>query len=164
MAKNTKPALGTEKQPEKVRRPQHTDFMQAGKEFPDPTPVAPPLGYVKQDSLAKKMREMIMSEQLKAAAREAGVETFEEADDFNVGDDYDPTSPWEEEFDPPMAPEPAPTREDFIADMAEAFKRATSVPLPEQETPPEEPKGGGTPPQPAAPAAPPSLNPFAFRR
>ncbi len=33
-------------------------------------------------------------------AQERGEETLEEADDFDVGDDFDPTSPWEEQFSP----------------------------------------------------------------
>lgn len=33
-------------------------------------------------------------------AEDREMETLEDADDFNVGDDYDPTSPWEEQFNP----------------------------------------------------------------
>lgn len=75
-----------------------------GKEIPDPLPLAPPVGYVKRDSLAEQIRQMVLGERLAQEARAAGAETFDEADDFDVGDDYDPTSPYEALFDP-MTPE-----------------------------------------------------------
>lgn len=86
-----------------------------GKFYPDPTPIAPPVGYVASPSIADQIRTMIRSEHLRQAAEAAGADTFEQADDFNVGDDYDPRSPWEETFDgeflTPVAalhPEPVP--------------------------------------------------------
>lgn len=74
-------------------------------EYPDPTPMSPPLGYKKQPSMVQLMREMIASNDLRKAAEAAGMETFEEADDFTVddpeGDMVD--SPHENEFDPPVS-------------------------------------------------------------
>lgn len=77
-----------------------------GKEIPDPTPMAPPLGFKKQDSLAVQIRQMILSERLAQEAREYGGETFEEADDFEIGDDFETEkfSPYEANFDP-MTPQ-----------------------------------------------------------
>lgn len=77
-----------------------------GHEIPDPVPMQPPLGYVKQDSLAMQMRAMILSDRLAREAAAAGAETFEEADDFDVGDDFDMEkhSPYEANFDP-MTPQ-----------------------------------------------------------
>lgn len=63
-------------------------------------PLAPPVGYVKQPSLSERIRAMVRSEHLRAAAEGAGYETFEESEDFEVGEDYDPRSPYEEQFDP----------------------------------------------------------------
>lgn len=76
-----------------------------GREHPDPVPVAPPVGHNPQPSLAEKIRAMVQSEQLRMAAVAAGAETFDEADDFDVpdDDDFDPQSPWENDFDPPVA-------------------------------------------------------------
>lgn len=71
-----------------------------GRERPDPTPMAPPIGWKPSEPLHKRIREMIISERLAQEAAAAGDETFEEADDFDVGDDYDPTAPYEEQFDP----------------------------------------------------------------
>lgn len=74
----------------------------AGREIPDPTPMAPPLGYVKQPSMVEHIREMIRGENLRKEALNADMETFEEADDFDVGDDTDPISgyEYEENFEP----------------------------------------------------------------
>lgn len=74
-----------------------------GREIPDPTPIAPPIGYKRQPSLAEQIRAMVRSERLAQEAEQAGFETFEEADDFNVGDDFDPHSPYENDFDPPVS-------------------------------------------------------------
>lgn len=71
-----------------------------GREIPDPIPMAPPVGYRKQPSMAEIIREQIRGHRLAEEARAMGKETFEEADDFDVGDDYEPSSPWEEQFDP----------------------------------------------------------------
>lgn len=73
-----------------------------GAEVLDPTPMAPPLGYNPQPSIFDQVRMMILSDKLRQAAEESGMETFEEADDFEVGDDFDPHSPWENDFDPPI--------------------------------------------------------------
>lgn len=62
-------------------------------------PMAPPVGYVRQPSIAERIRDMVRSEHLRIAAEAAGQETFEEADDFEVGEDFDPHSPFEENFD-----------------------------------------------------------------
>lgn len=74
----------------------------SGQEKPDPVPVAPPVGFVKQPSLAEQIRDMVRSERLAREVAESGYETFEESEDFDVGDDYDPRSPFENDFDPPI--------------------------------------------------------------
>lgn len=83
------------------RRKAQKDYLTAdGREKASSTPVAPPIGYIKQPSMVENIRDMVRRE-MSIAAAEAGMETFEEADDFEVGDDYDPRSPYEELFDPP---------------------------------------------------------------
>lgn len=65
-----------------------------GHEVPDQTPVAVPLGWKRPETLQETVRRLIrgaMSDQASAV----GQESFEEADDFEVGDDYDPRSPFE---------------------------------------------------------------------
>lgn len=78
----------------------HLKFDDEGREIMDPTPIAPPIGYKKAPSISETIRNLIRSERLKQEAAAQGYETFEEADDFDVGDDFDPTSPYEEVFEP----------------------------------------------------------------
>lgn len=159
MAKNITKLKGTEVDPNIRVRPQHTDLYRDGKEYPDPTPVAPPIGFIKQPTLAETMRSMILGEALKRHARESGQETFEEADDFDVGDDYDPTSPYEETFEPPEQINPeeqyTPLAKALAKGIKEAFSEETpagnpaaGAPLPPvpQAAPVAVPEGGGSPP------------------
>lgn len=75
-----------------------TKLDSRGWEIPDQTPVAIP-AHIKPRDQRDSIREMIRYE-ISKEAMNAGYETFEEADDFDVGEDYDPTSPYEEQFDP----------------------------------------------------------------
>lgn len=75
-----------------------------GAEIMDPQSLAPPLGFVRRPPLAEQIRDMVRSEHLRQAAEGSGLETFEEADDFDIPDDPpDPQSQWENEFDPPIS-------------------------------------------------------------
>lgn len=118
---------------------------QDGSENPDPTPLAPPIGYRKAPSLVDNMRAMIREHAIAMAIAGQQAETFEEADDFDVNDDFDPSSPWEGEFEPV-----ASINADILA-AAEAAKK------PKQPVPEAPPAPAEQPPQaaPAAPAAPP---------
>lgn len=75
-----------------------------GREKPDPTPMAPPVGFVRQPPLHERLRDMILAER-RTLDEAAYVETWEEQNDFDVGDDLDPTSPWETNFEVPMGAE-----------------------------------------------------------
>lgn len=80
-------------------------FDQAGREIPDQTPVDIPVGFERPESLHDQIKRLIRTE-LSAQADAAGLETFEEADDFDVGDDDDPRSPHELDDDQERAPLP----------------------------------------------------------
>lgn len=82
-----------------------------GREIPDSTPMAPPVGYRRHVPLHERIRAMVQHEYMKARELEE-VETPEEADDFLVGDDVDPREArfalqpghehdWEENYEPP---------------------------------------------------------------
>lgn len=75
-----------------------------GHEVLDPTPLSPPVGYVPQPSITERLRELIAGERMRRTAELREMDTFEEADDFDVDDDVAPMrdSPWENEFDPPV--------------------------------------------------------------
>lgn len=85
--------------PQRRVKAAHIKYDEQGRELMDPTPIAPPIGYKKSPSISEQIRTMIRSEHLRREAEEAGYETFEEADDFEVGD-FDPKSPYEEIFEP----------------------------------------------------------------
>lgn len=111
----------------------------AGYEIADPTPLAPPVGYKKQPSMMENMRNMVRSEMLRREVEAAGFETFEEADDFAVGEDFDPHSPFEEQFDP----ETGTGSFDPLPPMA---------PPSPGNTPPIPPTDGPVPPAPPSPS------------
>lgn len=71
-----------------------------GHEMPDPNPVAIPVGFRKPESLNSIVRRLVRSE-VSEAAEKHGLESFEEADDFDVeGEDpVDMQSPWDLDSD-----------------------------------------------------------------
>lgn len=72
-----------------------------GKEYGDPVPKAPPVGVRRPVPLQDQIRAMVRRE-LSDRAYEAGYESFEESDDFDIDDDpADPHTPYEAVFDPP---------------------------------------------------------------
>lgn len=91
-----------------------------GQELLDPVPMAPPIGYRREESLHDKIRSMVRGEHLRLAALEAGAETFAEADDFEVGDDFDPRTEYEEVFDPVDAEARMRLRDDDFRASVEA--------------------------------------------
>lgn len=103
-----------------------------GRELLDGRPMEPPVGYNPQPSLMEKIRKMVHDAQIQRDLAKAGVETFDEANDFDVGDDYDPTSPWEQFYEPTSF-------ERFIAEKEAA----------EKAEPPREPPSGGAAQPPA---------------
>lgn len=91
-----------------MKRIQYNDM---GQEIPDPTKPALPTGFKRPDPLADRVRQMVHGE-LSRRARDQGFETFEESEDFDVGDpdDFDPTTPYEMEFDPLLGEEISPAQ------------------------------------------------------
>lgn len=70
-----------------------------GTEFNDGKPVAVPVRYKRPPTLQEEIARMVRT-RISEHAMKHGRESFEQADDFSVGDDYDPRSPYEETFDP----------------------------------------------------------------
>lgn len=98
-------------------------------ENPDPTPMALPAHMKRPPTLQEQIRSMVRSERLAQEALANGFETFEDADDFDVGDDYDPRSPHELVFDPELgeisqdvAREVNETRQNFDKAVSERRK------------------------------------------
>jgi len=128
------PKPGREAAPVFEQSVQSRYLDEAGRELPNPIPLSPPVGYKKAPSIADQMRAMIR--QASYEASQMGAETEEEANDFDVGEDMEPHSPWEHDFD--------------INPEYEALLALQSAPP-------------GTPPRASAapPAAPPSAPPVA---
>lgn len=75
-----------------------------GRIVVNPVPIAPPIGWKKQPSMVEIVREMVRGERLAEEARAAGHETFEESEDFEVGDEPELLrSAWENQFDPDLS-------------------------------------------------------------
>lgn len=107
-----------------------------GRQVPDGTPMAPPIGYKKQQSMVEIVREMVRSERLKQEAENAGAESFEDADDFDVGDDPDQLkSGWENDFDPPVR--------ELIEEVDKSRKKKPPSDGPNASTDAEPPDEGG---------------------
>lgn len=74
-----------------------------GFEITDPTPMQPPLGYKKSLSLSEQIAQQVRIQSLRMLEDMRVEETPEEADDFNVGEDFQPFSPHEIENMPTLA-------------------------------------------------------------
>lgn len=69
-------------------------YDEFGRELPDPTPVEMPLNFKRPVPMAELIRRTIRTE-LSRRAEQAGFESFDESDDFDVDDDVEPVSPYE---------------------------------------------------------------------
>lgn len=142
-----------------------------GREILDPNPMQPASSLKRPPSLLEQMRDQIRIANLTALNQLH--ETFEEADDFDIPDDpADPTTRWENDFEPSLrelrlnkefieqqlreAAQAAPSRDTSLPSSA---PQAQTYQVPPEPTPP--PSGGsaqrGTPggtPLPQAPQAP----------
>lgn len=80
-----------------------------GQEVPDPAPVAIPAGFARPESMAETIQRLVRGS-VSRAAREQGLETFEEAEDFDLDDeeDDDRSSPYETHFDPVLGKDLSP--------------------------------------------------------
>lgn len=118
-----------------------------GYEVPDPVPMAPPVGYKEQPTLREQMRAMIA--EASHQAEMAGFESEEEANDFDVGDDFEPTSAAELDY------AAAETMEVIRRKEADVKRRtAAQAPPLKPSSDPVAPDKGASVVQPAQPAAP----------
>lgn len=70
-------------------------YDELGREIPDPQPIEIPLRFRSGPTIDQKMKQMLVN-LLNQQAREQGTETFEEANDFDIPDDFDdPLTPYE---------------------------------------------------------------------
>lgn len=70
-------------------------FDEKGRELPDPTPMELPSGFRAPESLESMIARMVRG-RISQLANDEGMETFEEANDFELGDEEDLLTPSEE--------------------------------------------------------------------
>lgn len=122
-----------------------SDLDEAGAEVLDTTPMAPPIGFKPgSKTMMEIVREMVISEKLAQDARSAGYETFEEAEDFDVDDDYDPHTPYENDFDPTISELREAVAESKKGRGAGAPPVEPKAPTPEPKAPSQEPSFDGS--------------------
>lgn len=96
---------------------------EAGEEVLDPTRRQPPLGHKKTVPLHLQIRQMVMQEKLRQIEMEP--ETEEEAEDFNVGEDFEPLSKYENDHIPSLRKLREKAKE--INDQIKAAQRKKAV-------------------------------------
>lgn len=104
-----------------------------GHEVPDPKPMAVPIHFKRPPSLAEQIKKLVRNE-LSQQASNNGLESFEEGDDFAIGDDFDPLSPWELSAD-----QEAESRPSTVIPEVPADKKPAAASQPAVQTPPVAP-------------------------
>lgn len=74
-------------------------FDEKGQEINGKHKIALPVNFKRPIPLADEIRRLVRNEMFQRDLRQGGVETFEESEDFDVDDDFDPQSPWEQNHD-----------------------------------------------------------------
>lgn len=118
-----------------------------GWEVLDPTPIARPLRFSRPPTQLEEIRRMMAM--VSREAEQQGHETFEEADDFDVGDDYDPQSPWELSIDQELASLSGPSEPGPGGRLDDRGSQSADPPVAEAGSG----KGGAQPPSPEPPKA-----------
>lgn len=103
----------------------------AGAEVPDPRPPNIPLGFRKPELLRDQVARLVRGH-LSMIAEANGAETFEESEDFDVDDEFDPRTPYEEVFDPTLGRSLTPEefkrqehhyREQFLSKLKQRYRQ-----------------------------------------
>lgn len=116
-----------------------------GQEVPDPRPMEPPVGYVAQPTLMELMASMLQQHQRAQELLEEDFDTEEDADDFDVGEDYEPESPHEHDVLDEAYERSAGAREEAARRAAAAATKAQDDEA-QREILTQDPAAGGAPP------------------
>lgn len=109
-----------------------------GLEYPDPTPMAPPVGFDAPPDLMTMIRTMVKNELFTQGADREQFDSFEEAGDFDIEDDPLP---------------PLTLHEALLLPSSEPTAPPSPAASPQLEAAKEGGQGGGSP-EPAPPAPP----------
>lgn len=124
-----------------------------GEEILNPYPMEPPLGYKRTLSLHEQIAQQVRLAKIQLLDDVNLEETEEEADDFEVGDDYEPLSPYENDHIPKIAE--LKRRAKALNDKIRAAQNAKAIAdhekakgaLSPTPPPPAEPPPAALPPQ-----------------
>lgn len=117
-----------------------------GGEVLDPVPMQPPLGYKRTPTLSEQIRDQVR--RMKIELADEFEETEDEADDFNIGDDFEPLSAHENDHIPSIGTLKkralqikeqikAANRRAAVAAHEKALKKPTSITAPSPNNAPE---------------------------
>lgn len=99
------------------------------KEYPDPTPVAIPVELQRPESMDERLKRILADDRMKSNMMQSGLETIDEASDFDVEDTF--------EDDAVLSPH-------VVNEMAEEYPKEPLLDLEDKETsPPLTQSGGG---------------------
>lgn len=70
-------------------------YNEKGQEIPDPRPIEVPLGLRRPKDIHEMIHDALRGERMRIAAERAGVESFEEANDFELDEEPDLVSKYE---------------------------------------------------------------------
>lgn len=76
-----------------------SSYNEKGEEIPDSRPTELAINFKAPQPLEDRIHQLVTGALIQRDLEAAGIETFDEADDFEM-DDLDPTTPYEENFDP----------------------------------------------------------------
>lgn len=83
----------------KERRVKQNGYDERGREVGDPKPVATPAGFRRPPTLQEQIRSLVRHENYQKLVDSGEIESFEDADDFDVDDDVPMLTPYENSAD-----------------------------------------------------------------
>lgn len=104
-----------------------------GHEIGDPSPMEPPIGYKDTPDIWDTVQRMVKTELLARELASQDYGSFEEEDDFVIGDDYEPSSPYENEADVSVGELMAAGREELARQQKETVRQDPKPKAPDKE-------------------------------
>lgn len=104
-----------------------------GREICDPKPLSRTVK-LKQETIEEKIMRLVRERDIQFALHSQGVETFDEADDFDIPDDpVDPSTPYETVFEPSLGKEVTRAEAQFLNQQRSAFIEEKPAPKVERK-------------------------------
>lgn len=118
-----------------------------GHEVPSDKPIALPTGMKRPETLQEQISRLVRHEQFaQAVTGDQDEESFDEADDFEVGEDFDPSSPYETVFDPIIQRDVSPAEFHHNSEeYRKLYEAAAKAAIPDPPKEPDKPSTPATP-------------------